>query len=38
MTYLTKIRTESLKQYLADCANGIDTVEAWKSHKRRMAA
>jgi hypothetical protein len=38
MTYLTTKRTQSLKQYLADCAAGMDTVAAWNAHKARMAA
>lgn len=38
MAYLTNTRSESLKQYLADCANGIDTVKAWNDHKARMGA
>jgi hypothetical protein len=37
-TYLTAKRLASLKQYLADCKVGIDTVAAWKAHKARMAA
>ena len=37
-TYLTENRTQSLKQYLSDCAAGMDTVAAWKAHKARMAA
>lgn len=36
MTYLTQTRTDSLKQYLADCASGTDTVKAWNDHKARM--
>jgi hypothetical protein len=36
-TYLTPERISSLKQYLDDVSNGIDTVTAWKSHKQRMA-
>ena len=38
MTYLTNKRLASLKQYLDDCSAGMDTVEAWKLHKARMAA
>ncbi len=38
MPYLTKQRLASLKQYLADCKAGMDTVAAWKLHKARMAA
>lgn len=37
MTNTSKFRAESLKQYLNDCAAGMDTVAAWKSHKARMA-
>lgn len=35
--YLTAIRLNSLKQYLADCKNGVDTVKAWNAHKARIA-
>jgi hypothetical protein len=35
-TYLTDELISSLKQYLEDVKNGIDTVSAWKSHKQRM--
>lgn len=38
MTYLTQTRLDSLKQYLTDCANGVDTVTAWKAHKARIGA
>jgi hypothetical protein len=38
MAYLTNKRLASLKQYLDDCASGMDTVAAWKLHKQRMAA
>ena len=34
--YLTEKRLASLKQYLAECAAGIDTVIAWNAHKTRM--
>jgi hypothetical protein len=36
MTYLTQTRINSLKQYLDDCRNGVDTVVAWNAHKVRM--
>jgi hypothetical protein len=36
MTYLTSQRLASLKQYLDDCKNGVDTVKAWNDHKNRM--
>ena len=36
--FLTAARIASHKQYLADCAAGIDTVTAWNAHKARMAA
>ncbi len=35
--YLTQKRLESLKQYLADCKAGMDTVKAWNLHKVRVA-
>jgi hypothetical protein len=35
-TYMTATRLASLKQYLTDCANGMDTVAAWNAHKARM--
>jgi hypothetical protein len=36
MKYITQKRLASLKQYLNDCKNGKDTVEAWNEHKARM--
>lgn len=33
---LSAKRTASLKQYLSDCAAGIDTILAWAAHKTRM--
>lgn len=38
MNYLTPKRIASHKQYLADVADGMDSVAAWKLHKARMAA
>lgn len=34
--YLTQARIESLKQYLADCAAGMDFHTAWLAHQERM--
>jgi hypothetical protein len=34
--YLTAKRIASIKQYLADCANGMESPAAWNAHKARM--
>lgn len=36
MNATTKARIESLRKYLADVANGVDTVKAFNDHKERM--
>jgi hypothetical protein len=38
MKTVSKIRAESLKQYMSDCRSGVDTVIAWKAHWARMTA
>jgi hypothetical protein len=34
--YLTTKRIASIKQYLTDCANGMESPTAWNAHKARM--